>query len=867
MNDSLIFSRKRIEWIREGIRIFYPAYFYPPDVAITKPFSNSYDGYGKQLFLKYVFVITDTNEISDSLRVLDYWIELIDRGIESDMPRQEILDTAKEMERVKNLETKEKEDLLYKISEGILDYKSKGKKIPKPKELLKEEIQPIIIKEPTTKEAKKESVIPTSKPETPKIIYLNSKEPTESNTLSDEDRIRLETYLEEARSDPNSFVERRVQEIIKHAPQEIKNNLSPEQLDYAARIVVIDFTDKLLKIDKNSMGQAQVNLLEILSSLANPNDPNLVKIIPDDNTRKQLSEAAQGIALEEELDDVTSENLLSPVVGPNLSSYFYNTQKTRDHEISEEPTDQTNYQADVQSMIDYWKETANIRNQVYKAIKRGDQQFINTLSKQGYGMIVKQYSWLKPTTVVKPITGGVLPYAAAYGAVAGLSRTSLIARWSASNIPLLTSGVSNLYLPAVAGITPGAAPGIAWKGVGLYRPLFGPFLKESFGIGKAVILTEKELVEMVGIRFGPTNIVLGKITLGNIFSEGTSKFILQIGKIRISSPTLNKIGSLVFKAISPKAAAAGTSAALTAGAAGGKAVGGIMGFLLGIPGWLLTAIIMVIGAIIDFVRKNWSKIKVWLKENAPVLSIPVGLLAARSLYRFFRRTRLFRRSKLFKIITELTLDVIVKPLIIGFCIILFLIVTIYIINTSGYVVPRSQYSGAEGDCIDNVTGGTPPEVTGVIFSSDNQFAFPVAPGAATNYACYHWNHKKNVDIFPQSEHQPLVAYTNGTISYINIWKNDFSAAGGNYIILTGDDGRKYLYSHNCQIFVTQGQYVNSGQIIATTNTTGNAHGEHVHFGISTSGFDLDGAGDICPQADFEDKFNLGNCTDPNQLCI
>jgi len=45
-----------------------------------------------------------------------------------------------------------------------------------------------------------------------------------------------------------------------------------------------------LKIDNNSVGQAQVNILEILSSLANPNDPNLVKIIPDEEVRKQISD-------------------------------------------------------------------------------------------------------------------------------------------------------------------------------------------------------------------------------------------------------------------------------------------------------------------------------------------------------------------------------------------------------------------------------------------------------------------------------------------------------------------------------------------------------------------------------------------------
>lgn len=55
---------------------------------------------------------------------------------------------------------------------------------------------------------------------------------------------------------------------------------------------------------------------------------------------------------------------------------------------------------------------------------------------------------------------------------------------------------------------------------------------------------------------------------------------------------------------------------------------------------------------------------------------------------------------------------------------------------------------------------------------------------------------------------------------------------GNYIVLLHDDGYRTLYAHCDKLLVETDQKVQKGQLIATMGSTGNATGNHLHFGIS-----------------------------------
>jgi murein DD-endopeptidase MepM/ murein hydrolase activator NlpD len=58
---------------------------------------------------------------------------------------------------------------------------------------------------------------------------------------------------------------------------------------------------------------------------------------------------------------------------------------------------------------------------------------------------------------------------------------------------------------------------------------------------------------------------------------------------------------------------------------------------------------------------------------------------------------------------------------------------------------------------------------------------------------------------------------------------------GNFIKITGNDGREYCYAHNSRIMVRVGQVVRQGQLISRVGSTGHSSGPHLHFEIRIGG--------------------------------
>lgn len=55
---------------------------------------------------------------------------------------------------------------------------------------------------------------------------------------------------------------------------------------------------------------------------------------------------------------------------------------------------------------------------------------------------------------------------------------------------------------------------------------------------------------------------------------------------------------------------------------------------------------------------------------------------------------------------------------------------------------------------------------------------------------------------------------------------------GNYIVIQGDSGFTTYYYHNNELFVSAGQRVTAGDMIANVGMTGRTYGPHCHFGVS-----------------------------------
>ena len=189
-------------------------------------------------------------------------------------------------------------------------------------------------------------------------------------------------------------------------------------------------------------------------------------------------------------------------------------------------------------------------------------------------------------------------------------------------------------------------------------------------------------------------------------------------------------------------------------------------------------------------------------------------------------------------------------------------------GSQSQISPGLPGSSPSPEC--NGAGIPKPSATDI--RRGGNYAFPLTPFSQTYYGCSHWDGTRATDIGivgdtaanpPKGAHLPIVAYTSGRVT--SVVNND--SKGGKYIILAGDDGRYYYYAHNCSIYVTSGQHVSVGEVIATSDNTGSAATtvEHLHFAISDTPNFMNG-GSVCPSTDFESKFKLNRCI-PARQCI
>ena len=77
----------------------------------------------------------------------------------------------------------------------------------------------------------------------------------------------------------------------------------------------------------------------------------------------------------------------------------------------------------------------------------------------------------------------------------------------------------------------------------------------------------------------------------------------------------------------------------------------------------------------------------------------------------------------------------------------------------------------------------------------------------------------------------IYAYKSGTVIKTQYSNRSY----GNMILLKHSDGTQTRYAHLSSIVVSNGQYVNCGQVIGYMGSTGNSTGNHLHFEIIVNG--------------------------------
>lgn len=95
----------------------------------------------------------------------------------------------------------------------------------------------------------------------------------------------------------------------------------------------------------------------------------------------------------------------------------------------------------------------------------------------------------------------------------------------------------------------------------------------------------------------------------------------------------------------------------------------------------------------------------------------------------------------------------------------------------------------------------------------------------------------------------IVAADSGVVAYVtNSCSHNYAKYGscgcgggyGNYLTIVHNDGTySTLYGHCKDIFVTKGQTVTKGQVIASVGTTGYSTGAHLHFEVLKNGSNID----------------------------
>jgi murein DD-endopeptidase MepM/ murein hydrolase activator NlpD len=78
---------------------------------------------------------------------------------------------------------------------------------------------------------------------------------------------------------------------------------------------------------------------------------------------------------------------------------------------------------------------------------------------------------------------------------------------------------------------------------------------------------------------------------------------------------------------------------------------------------------------------------------------------------------------------------------------------------------------------------------------------------------------------------PIRAGVDGTVVYVGYHPNGY----GNFVVIESEDGIQARYAHCHEVFVTVGQTVERGDIIATVGNTGASTGPHLHMEIAVNG--------------------------------
>lgn len=125
----------------------------------------------------------------------------------------------------------------------------------------------------------------------------------------------------------------------------------------------------------------------------------------------------------------------------------------------------------------------------------------------------------------------------------------------------------------------------------------------------------------------------------------------------------------------------------------------------------------------------------------------------------------------------------------------------------------------------------PVTATTGVFPVQGAYSFG---GADSRFGAVREGHSHQGQDIAADAGTPIVAPRAGTI----FWRAYQADGAGHYVVLTGDDGRAYVFMHmqTGSVLVDKGQAVTAGQPLGAVGATGHADGPHLHFEIWLDGW-------------------------------
>lgn len=176
-----------------------------------------------------------------------------------------------------------------------------------------------------------------------KYLYAEAKEAPLKIETGEKEQKALEELAKSAKYNQKEFVDKFADQIVKNAPKEIKESVSPENLQTSAKQIALDVSDRLIN-------KTPVSPPGVFAAVAQS----------DEVLEKELKDAGVTFATISAASDADTRSLLYPVLGENVTSAIYGS-SLAEYTLTPEPTSNTAFTVSIPSLcrdFDNFKESS-----------------------------------------------------------------------------------------------------------------------------------------------------------------------------------------------------------------------------------------------------------------------------------------------------------------------------------------------------------------------------------------------------------------------------------------------------------------------------------------------------------------------------